>query len=81
MRRGMPAGKPVRKILRARQKGRTRGIGRLERFAADFAMSRDALGAKDAAPKKREKVAVIGSGPAGLTCASDLAKGIRRYGI
>ena len=56
------------------KKGEPVGIGRLERFAADFAMSQGALGAKDAAPKKGKKVAVIGSGPAGLTCASDLAK-------
>ncbi len=56
------------------KKGQPVGIGRLERFAADFAMSQGALGAKDIAPKKGKKVAVIGSGPAGLTCASDLAK-------
>lgn len=55
-------------------KGEPVGIGRLERFAADFAMSQGALGSKDIAPKKNKKVAVIGSGPAGLTCASDLAK-------
>lgn len=55
-------------------KGEPVGIGRLERFAADFAMSQGALGVKDLAPKKGKKVAVIGSGPAGLTCASDLAK-------
>ncbi|WP_066688654.1 NADPH-dependent glutamate synthase [Christensenella intestinihominis] len=56
------------------KKGEPVGIGRLERFAADFAMSQGALGAKNIAPKKGKKVAVIGSGPAGLTCASDLAK-------
>lgn len=55
-------------------KGEPVGIGRLERFAADFAMGQGALGSKDIAPKKNKKVAVIGSGPAGLTCASDLAK-------
>ncbi len=55
-------------------KGEPVGIGRLERFAADFAMGQGALGVKDLAPKKGKKVAVIGSGPAGLTCASDLAK-------
>ncbi|MBC5649341.1 NADPH-dependent glutamate synthase [Christensenella tenuis] len=56
------------------KKGEPVGIGRLERFAADFAMSQGALGAKKTAPKKGKKVAVIGSGPSGLTCASDLAK-------
>lgn len=55
-------------------KGEPVGIGRLERFAADFAMGQGALGSKDIAPKKGKKVAVVGSGPAGLTCASDLAK-------
>lgn len=56
------------------KKGQPVGIGRLERFAADFAMSQGALGAKDLAPKNGKKVAIIGSGPAGLSCASDLAK-------
>ncbi len=56
------------------KKGEAVGIGRLERFAADYAMSQGALGNKNTAPKKGKKVAVIGSGPSGLTCASDLAK-------
>ena len=56
------------------KKGEPVGIGRLERFAADYAMSQGALGDKNVAPKKGKKVAVIGSGPSGLTCASDLAK-------
>lgn len=56
------------------KKGEPVGIGRLERFAADFAMSQGALGVRDAAPKNGKKVAVVGSGPSGLTCASDLAK-------
>ena len=49
------------------------GIGRLERFVADWYMENG----KDeiVAPKSNgHKVAVIGSGPAGLTCAGDLAK-------
>ncbi len=54
-------------------KGEPVGIGRLERFVADYHMAHSA-----AAPKKPQpnghKVAVIGSGPAGLTCAGDLAK-------
>lgn len=49
------------------------GIGRLERFAADHAMEKGV--APDAVPAPNGKrVAVIGSGPAGLTCAGDLAK-------
>lgn len=55
-------------------KGEPVGIGRLERFAADFAMSQGALGVQGLPPKNGRKVAVIGSGPAGLTCASDLLK-------
>ena len=54
-------------------KGEPVGIGRLERFAADYAMSKGV--AADAVPAPNgKKVAVIGSGPAGLTCAGDLAK-------
>ena len=54
-------------------KGEPVGIGRLERFVADYAM---ANGAKPAvpAPDNGKKVAVVGSGPAGLTCAGDLRK-------
>lgn len=48
-------------------------IGKLERFAADW--SRENGGAKPAvAPSNGHKVAVVGSGPAGLACAYDLAK-------
>ena len=54
-------------------KGEPVGIGRLERFAADWHNAHSAD-----KPKKPEsnghKVAVIGSGPSGLTCAGDLAK-------
>ncbi|MBR0164673.1 MAG: NADPH-dependent glutamate synthase [Lachnospiraceae bacterium] len=54
-------------------KGDPVSIGKLERFAADYALQHGIRppGAKE---KKEEKVAVIGSGPAGLTCAGDLAK-------
>ena len=54
-------------------KGEPVGIGRLERFAADYAMDK---GVKETepAPSNGIKVAVIGSGPAGLTCAADLRK-------
>lgn len=46
-------------------------IGNLERYAADYAMKNDMKAASKPPVKKR--VAVVGSGPAGLTCASDLA--------
>ena len=48
-------------------------IGRIERFAADYAMEHGAGPAAEI-KKNGRKVAVIGSGPAGLTCAGDLAK-------
>jgi glutamate synthase (NADPH/NADH) small chain len=55
-------------------KGEPVAIGRLERFVADYAIAQGALGVSGLPPKNGRKVAVIGSGPAGLTCASDLAK-------
>jgi glutamate synthase (NADPH/NADH) small chain len=48
-------------------------VGRLERFVADFAISRGWDEVPDV-PKTGKKVAVIGSGPAGLACAGDLIK-------
>lgn len=54
-------------------KGEPVSIGKLERFAADWAREHGVQ--PDAAKEKNgHKVAVIGSGPAGLTCAGDLAK-------
>ena len=54
-------------------KGESVAIGKLERFVADW--SRENGGTKpETAPSNGHKVAVIGSGPAGLACASDLAK-------
>ena len=54
-------------------KGEAVSIGKLERFVADWA-SENNIRPVGAAEKKGKKVAVIGSGPAGLTCAGDLAK-------
>ncbi len=54
-------------------KGEPVGIGRLERFAADYAMENGVKQAEPA-PSNGVKVAVVGSGPAGLTCAADLRK-------
>ena len=54
-------------------KGEPVAIGRLERFAADTAMANGIAGTEKKAPCGR-KAAVIGSGPAGLTCAGELAK-------
>ena len=54
-------------------KGEPVSIGKLERFVADYALEHDIkpVGAEE---KNGHKVAVIGSGPAGLICAGDLAK-------
>ena len=54
-------------------KGEPVGIGRLERFVADWhnAHSSDNV---EVPPSNGHKVAVVGSGPSGLTCAGDLAK-------
>ena len=54
-------------------KGDAISIGKLERFVADWARE-NGIKPVGAAEKKNKKVAVIGSGPAGLTCAGDLAK-------
>lgn len=55
------------------KKGESVGIGRLERFVADWYMANRETKVENV-EKKNKKVAVIGSGPAGLTCAGDLAK-------
>ncbi|PYG87298.1 homotetrameric NADPH-dependent glutamate synthase [Ruminiclostridium sufflavum DSM 19573] len=55
------------------KKGESVGIGRLERFVADWHMKNGSR-AVNKAESNGIKVAVVGSGPAGLTCAGDLAK-------
>ncbi len=54
-------------------KGEAVSIGKLERFVADWARE-NGMKPAPAAEKNGKKVAVIGSGPSGLTCAGDLAK-------
>ena len=54
-------------------KGESVSIGKLERFTADWSSTNN-VDLSETAPKNGIKVAVIGSGPAGLTCAGDLAK-------
>lgn len=56
------------------KKGEAVSIGRLERFVADYEMSQNLKMEKLDVTKKGKKVAVVGSGPAGLSCAGDLAK-------
>jgi glutamate synthase (NADPH/NADH) small chain len=54
-------------------RGKPVAIGRLERFVADWSLEQDECAPEKAAPTGK-RVAVIGSGPAGLTCAADLAR-------
>ncbi len=54
-------------------KGEPVGIGRLERFAADTHMKEGKTAAEKPVPNGR-KAAIVGGGPAGLTCAGELAK-------
>ena len=71
-------------------------IGKLERFVADYEMLHNSFNAPTINEHRDEKVAIVGSGPAGLTCAAELAKlgynvtifealhavgGVLRYGI
>jgi len=71
-------------------------IGKLERFVADFEMQHNLFTPPVITDRREEKVAIVGSGPAGLTCASELARkgykvtvfealhavgGVLRYGI
>ncbi len=55
------------------KKGEPVAIGRLERFIADWQLE-NGVETPELPVKSGKKVAVIGSGPAGLTCAADLAK-------
>lgn len=61
-------GKCVRGI-----KGQPVGIGRMERFVADYHMA-NAEANKPITEKNGHKVAVVGSGPSGITCAGELIK-------
>ena len=71
-------------------------IGKLERFVADYEMEHDLFVAPEIPVRRNRKVGIVGSGPAGLTCAAELAKlgydvtvfealhavgGVLRYGI
>ena len=71
-------------------------IGKLERFVADYELHTGGGPTTQKPDKRKEKVAIVGSGPAGLTCAAELARigfgvtvfealhavgGVLRYGI
>ncbi|MBK7229346.1 MAG: NADPH-dependent glutamate synthase [Ignavibacteriales bacterium] len=53
-------------------KGESVAIGRLERFVADYEREHLGLKTPELKPKTGKKVAIIGSGPSGLSCAGDL---------
>ena len=67
-------GKCVRGI-----KGESVGIGRLERFVADWHNAHGGDATQQTIEKNGHRVAVVGSGPSGLACAGDLAK--RGYAV
>ncbi len=56
------------------QKGAPIAIGRLERYVADWERAQGEVKIPDIAPSTGKNVAIVGSGPAGLTVASELAK-------
>src|SRR5205085_2271611 len=56
------------------KKGESLAIGHLERFVADWEMATGQVGLPQIAPATGRKVAIIGSGPAGLSCAGDLVQ-------
>ena len=56
------------------KKGAPIAIGRLERYVADWELQHKSDSNPEVAPPTGKKVAVVGSGPAGLTVAADLAK-------
>jgi glutamate synthase (NADPH/NADH) small chain len=55
------------------------GIGYLERFVADYELKSGQVGLPPNAPSTGKRVAIIGSGPAGLSCAGDLIQ--RGHGV
>lgn len=56
------------------KKGEPVAVGRLERFVADWELGNGNLKKPELPPSSGKRVAVIGAGPAGLTCAGDLAR-------
>ena len=55
-------------------KGESVGIGRLERFVADYHMNKEVKDEVKAPESNGHRIAIVGSGPASLTCAGDLRK-------
>ena len=55
-------------------KGESVGIGRLERFVADYHMNKEVKDEIKVPESNGHRIAIVGSGPASLTCAGDLSK-------
>jgi len=55
-------------------KGEPVAIGKLERYVGDWQLEHGTAEPVRTVPRNGHRVAVVGSGPAGLACASDLAK-------
>ncbi|HSV96163.1 MAG TPA: NADPH-dependent glutamate synthase [Spirochaetota bacterium] len=69
-----PQEEQCEKLCVLTKKGESVAIGKLERFAADYEREREQLEIRAAAEMKEGRVAIVGSGPAGLTAAGELAK-------
>lgn len=69
-----PQEEQCEKLCILTKKGESVAIGRLERFAADYAKAKGEKIEPVTYAQDAQKVAIVGSGPAGLTCAGDLAK-------
>lgn len=61
-------------VLGKKGRGGQVAIGRLERFVADWELAQEKCARCEIAAPTGKRVAVVGSGPAGLTCAADLAR-------
>ncbi|MDP2859804.1 MAG: NADPH-dependent glutamate synthase [Bacillota bacterium] len=69
-----PQEEQCEKICILARRGESVAIGRLERYCADYERDNGLVGVPQMALPNGHKVAVVGAGPAGLTCAGDLAK-------
>ncbi|TFG92663.1 MAG: NADPH-dependent glutamate synthase, partial [Candidatus Atribacteria bacterium] len=69
-----PQEEQCQRVCILEKQGKPIAIGRLERFVADWARENHVHGKLPKRSKREQKVAIVGSGPAGLTCAADLAK-------
>lgn len=69
-----PQEEQCEKVCILTKKGESVAIGNLERFVADYEREHGGFQIPDIPPPTGKKVAIVGSGPVGLTCAGELAK-------